>query len=403
MNPTLEGPSPHQPRRARPCSLFPALLCVSGLAIAQTATPPASPPAPALSDDQLANITKQLDAIETQINKGRGDLLGAALAKFRAAMAGQKEALTLYVDSYKLNHFDRKDLKQSEFQEWKDRNEARLKDEEFLVGLKLQLEFLMLSIQAQEVRDQKEMGPVVSALQAFLPKVVTAVQSSMKHTASGAVEAKDRDDRARTNGGRPGANRPGWPDARPGGGGGRGEGGGPGENRRATGFDGGGQLGAMLRESVKSTEFSKAFQLDDHLQRKDWEYAPLEIAGIYELVIFPYYRTQKPSELGAQWDARINAELALAKSSQSESEYATFFKERQPELQWEKNVYLVDNKINPVLALADMLKIVRDHPNHPQAATWLKKLRDSVSATRTGAPTPSASQAPLRRQSEGGG
>jgi hypothetical protein len=378
-------------RRATTRRLLPALLCAPMLVFAQTTPPPGG--GPALTDKQLADIAKQLDQIETQITKGKGDILGTALTKFRAAMAGQKEALALYLDCYKLNHFDRKDLKLTDFQEWKDKNEQRLKDEDFLAGLRLQLEYLVLTIQAQEVKEQKEMGPVVSALQAFLPKAVTAVQSTLKHTASGAVEEKDKDKGGRP-GGRPGGGRPGWPEGRERGQEGRPGGGGPGggsENRdRGSGFDGGGQLGAMLRDSVQDTEFSKAFQLEEHLQRKEWEYAPLDIAGIYELVIFPFYRDQKPTELVAQWDARINAELTLAKVSQSESEFAAFAKERRPELQWQKATYLLEHKINPVLALADMLKIVRENPTHPQAGTWLKTLRSAVSTVRPGASTPAA-------------
>lgn len=363
--------------------LLPLMLCAPVLLPSQTPAPtappaPAASPAPAapptLTDEQTANIMKQLEQIEAQITKGRGDILGTALAKFRAAAASSKDALALYLDCYKLEHFDRRDLKMTDFQAWRDANEASLKDEDFLTGLQLQLEYLVMSIQAQEVKETKELGPLVVGLQAFLPKAIAAVQETIKHTASGAIEPKNQGG----NGARPGGNRSA--------GGGRQGGGG--------GFAGGGQLGNMLRQSVKSSEFSVAYLLEDYLARADWSYSPLDIASIYSQVIFPYYLDQKPTEIGAQWDSRINAELALRKITQSESEYAVFFRERQPELAWEKASYMLANNVNPIMALADMLKVIRENPNHASAQSWLKELRRAVnSAQPGGAPSPGSAPA----------
>src|SRR4051812_40681107 len=107
--------------------LLSALLCTPLLLSAQAQTPAApatatTPPPPAapptLTSDQTANIMKQLEQLETQITKGRGEILGSALARFRAAMASPKEALALYLECYKLEHFDRRDLKTTDFLAW---------------------------------------------------------------------------------------------------------------------------------------------------------------------------------------------------------------------------------------------------------------------------------------------
>jgi hypothetical protein len=207
--------------------------------------------------------------------------------------------------------------------------------------------------------------------------VVGAVQESMKHTASGAVEEKDKGPRNGPGGGRgPG-------------GGGRGPGGGGGGAAL-----GAGQLAGILRESVKQTEFARAMQLDQYLRNNEWEYAPLDITGIYDKVIFPFYLENKREEVGAQWDTRISAEMALQKSSMSEAQYAEYYKERLPVLQWSKASFLLENKINPIMALADMLKIVRDNPSHASAAQWLKSLRQSVNATQAPVISPGADPAP---------
>ncbi len=326
--------------------LFPAVLLFAPvLLIAQPApspSPSASPSATTkLTDEQTANIIKQLDQIEAQITKNRGDSFSNALTRFKAGAANDKDALALYLDCYKLEHYDRRDLKQSDFQEWKDKNEDRLKDPEFLTGLRLQLEYLVISIQAQ---DATEVGPMVTALQSFIPRAISAVQSTMTHSASGALKDKDKD-KARGNGGR--------------------------------------QLLDSLRQPVTGTDFCKAYLLDDLLKRQDWEYAPLGINAIYQNVILPYYLKNKPTEIPAQWEARINADLVLRKAVTSETEYQLFYKENYPQLLWTKNTYLFKNNVTPILALAEMLKIVRDNPTHANAKTWVKDLREAVLSSQT--------------------
>lgn len=318
-----------------------------------------------LTPVQTAAILKQLEQIEAQIGQGRGSIFSTALAKFRSAMGKESDALALYMDCYKLENFDRKDLKQMDFKDWRDRNEDRLKDGDFTKGLMLQLEYLVLTIQVQDIDDPKKMGPVVAALQAFMAKAIPAVIETTKHTASGAVEAKDTG---------------------PKGGGARKGGGG-----------GGGQLAGILRQSVRGTEFSKAYQLEDYLRRKEWEYSPMNIGGIYSNVIFPYFLMEKPEALSAQWDARINAEMNLRKAGMSETEYGLYFKEQGPRFQWEKNSYLLSNNINTVVALADMLKVIRENPNHPDAKGWLNEIREAVKSASIPEPGPGPVETPIAK------
>lgn len=334
-------------------TLLAVLLATSASAQAPAASvDPAAPAAetPAasqvlLTPAQTEHILKELEKVEMLIGQGRNALLSAALAKFRTASGSESDALALYLDCYRLENFERKDLKQTDFMDWRDRNEARLKDEDFKAGLLLQLEYLVMTIQAQSIDDPKKMGPLVTGLQAFLAKAITAVQATVKHTASGAVEEKDTG----KGGGRQGRG---------------GQGG------------GGGQLAGILRQSVKGTEFTKAYQLENHLDRKEWEYSPLNVAGIYTSVIFPYYVKEKPAELAAQWDARINAEMALRKTGMSQTEFDLYFKEEGPRLQWQKDNYLLSNNVSAVNAMADMLKIIQGNPSHPDAAGWLEEFKE---------------------------
>ncbi len=317
------------------------LFCVPAFLLAQSIAPVAPATASKLTDEQTANIIKQLDQIESLITKNRGDSFKNALARFKAGEANDKDALSLYLDCHRLEHFERKDLKQTDFLVWKDKNEDRHKDPEFLIGLRLQLEYLVICISAQ---DATEVAPLISALQAFIPKAVSAVQSTMTHSSTGALKDKDK---GNNNGG------------------------------------GGRQLLDTLRQSVTGTDFCKAYLLDDLLKKQDWEYAPLGISGTYQNVIFPYYLKNKPAELPAQWEARINAELLLRKAVTSETEYQLFYKENYPQLLWTKNSYLLKNNITPISALADMLKIVRENQTHANANSWVKELRQAVIETQS--------------------
>jgi hypothetical protein len=323
---------------------------------------------PTLTAEQTAIIVKQLEQLELVIGKSRTDTLGSALTKFKAALAG-KDVLPLYLECYKLENFERRDLKATDFLAWKEANEDKLKEKDFIDGLTLQLEYLVLTIQAQDITETKDMGPIVAALQTFIPKAMAAIQDTVKHTASGALEAKGNvqgsQNRTGTRATGPGA-RQGAPNAKGGGGGG------------GSGFAVGGSIGSALQKSVKGTEFARAYLLEDHLTRQNRSYSPLDIPDIYENVIFPYYLQEKPAEIGAQWDNRINAELSLRKLTMSETEFGILAKERQPELAWQKANFMLTNKVNPLQAMADMLKIVRENPTHPRAIEWLKTLRDMV-------------------------
>ena len=327
-------------------------------ALAQTpATPGTEPEAPAfkviLTPAQTEHILKELDKVETQIGKGRGSVFSAAMAKFREGMASPAAALALYLDCYRLEHFERKNLKQADFMDWRNKNEARLKDEDFKRALWLQLEFLVLTIQAQDIEEPKKMAPIVTSLQAFLGKAVTAIQGTTAHSASGAVTDKD------SKGGRRGGN-----------------------NVPA------GDILGTLRQSVADSDFAKAYSLQDFLKREDWEYQPLNVRGIYKNVIFPYYLAEKPTDLPAQWDSRINAERAMRQALMSDAEFNEYSKDEGPRLLWEKDNYLVINNVSAVNALADMLKVIQTYPSHPDAVNWLKDFRDIVQ--KVSEPTPGA-------------
>jgi hypothetical protein len=344
--------------------LLPLLAVVlAAPAIAQTpANPVDEPVAPEfkviLTPAQTEHILKELEKVEAQIGKGRGTVFSAAMTKFREGMASPAAALALYLDCYKLEHFDRKNLKTADFNDWKNKNEVKLKDEDFKRALWLQLEYLVLTIQAQEIDEPKKMGPIVASVQAFLGKAVTAIQGTTAHSASGAVTDKD------SKGGRKG-----------------------GGNVPA------GDILGTLRQSVADSVFAKAYSLEDFLKGGGWEYQPLNVNGVYTNIIFPYYLAEKPTELPVQWDARINVEVAMQKALRSDADFNEYSKDAGPRLLWEKNNYLVANDVAAVKAVADMLKVIQTYPSHPDAMNWVKEFRELVKKVSE----PTAETAPVAK------
>lgn len=325
---------------------FAAALCFPMLMRAQA--PAGSTPAETgattatlkLTPEQTAAILKQLDQIETTITKNRDTTLGGALARCVKAESSQSETLDLYLACYRMEHFDKLKLTTKDFTDWAKANEEKLKDPEFLYGLWLQLEYLVMSI---KVQDAESLAPFISSLQSFIQKEVGAVQNASAKAPGGPLKEKPK-----------------------------------GGNVKISTKSSTGQLVSRLRESVRHSEFSKALLLKDILKREDWEYEPLAIGNIYERIIFPYYLDNKPAELPAQWDIRIKAELALKQALSTEADYAIYLKENFPRMAWQRSRYLYDHNISPVPALGSLLQLLRENPAHPSAVGWAQELHQII-------------------------
>lgn len=325
--------------------ILPTLTCSAYLLLlpATGETPKSVTEGPQLTPEQTATILKQLDTIEAQMNKNRADLLSSAVAKFSKALSnGEAGATQMYLDCYKLNHFDRLNQPASEFQAWQKRNQDKLDEPEFMLARYIQLQYLMFCMKVQDA-PEKEIPSLVTSLQTHVSNVLSAFQNAARHNTAAPVIGKSTTKKGAHN----------------------------------QHFDCG-KFQNLLRQPVKNSEFAKAFLLDDFLKKENWPYDPMDIKGIYEQVILPYYLDKKPSEIPAIWDTRIKTELGISAAVMPEANYAAHYKENYPRMLWSKADYLVAHNITPTSAMADMLKIIRENPSHPDMAQWAKKLRELV-------------------------
>jgi hypothetical protein len=305
---------------------------------AQTAdTPPqlGERPTVALTPEQIATITKQLSELEGQIDKMRNDTLGSVLQKLRAAAGSDAAAMALYMDCEKLVAVERKDLDRDEAKraaERIERNSERRggedKDEsDPALATRLQLQYLILTLEAHEAKDR---APLIPKLQAYIQDVL-ANAPKLKGRALG-------------------------------------------------------QLGGDLRGD--RNPIVAAFQIQRYLQTEKWTTRPADIAGMWSQTILPWYLENKPSELATLWDNRLTAEATLLKATMPEAEYALWLQNEYPALRWDRAEYLVMKGPTPINGLADMLKLIKEFPGHPDAPKWLKAMRAYVESS-TDAPAAS--------------
>ena len=133
-----------------------------------------------------------------------------------------------------------------------------------------------------------------------------------------------------------------------------------------------------MKKPVTQGLFANYFQVGPFLKHSDdWEEQPFEVDGIYRRTILPQMRADKDPRLLDYWNARIQAETARANSTQNGLALSKARNVRLPGLAWsraEDEVAL--GQVNQ--GVADMMAIVKAHPDHPEFDRWVNKLTEVV-------------------------
>lgn len=339
-------------------SLLLALLAVTVSALpAQEAAPgaPAAAPAPmakpSLTPDQVSNVLKQLAELEKTILQARSTSLGSIVQKLHSAASSNAAAINFVEDCDTLVNVDRKDgdkkdeLRIKQKAEQAKRGETKQqedKDGDHATGLRLCLEYLALSLEAHEAKDIATMIPKV---QAFHQTLLEQGKKLKGRTGDLIMQ----------------------PVARGGGGGGARRGGGGGNI----------DVGVVI----------EAYQLAPYLRTQDWPAEPGNIIGMYDKVILKAVREKKPVELAAAWDGALNIEASFRKERLAEGDFTVWQQNEYPNLRWQRATDLVQSGGNPVGGMAEMLKVIKEFPNHASSPTWVGELRRLVTPESTGTPS----------------
>ena len=314
-------------------ALRPLLLiaCLPVVSPAQTAAP-----APAqLTESQASNVLSQLQELEQQILQKRGATLASVLTRLQAAVASDQAALSLLVECEKLVNIERKDLDKSEARRLAEMAERRNKamganDEgDYSLAVRLGIQYLLLTLEAHEASDE-DFIKMVPKLQSYIQTLLAALP-----------KIKGR-----------------------------------GQN----------YLNTALSER---NPIIAAFQLQPFISRPGWSSRPLDIGSMYVQTLLPLAAADPKGRetLPELWDGRVQAEIAQRQENMPAPEFALWQQNDLPNLHWARAKHLHSKGPAPVNALADMLRIIRDHPGHADAPAWVKELRELINQSAPSAPS----------------
>lgn len=106
-----------------------------------------------LTPAQVESIKAQIKALRETLNGHLSQRNSSAGQVFAQASSDPRAAMALYLDCHKVVHYDREGRPESDFRAWRDGQEDRIKDDQFLESLTIQLRYLALSCQAAETQE----------------------------------------------------------------------------------------------------------------------------------------------------------------------------------------------------------------------------------------------------------
>lgn len=302
--------------------LLPCLLGLSCLPlVAQQAEPPQT-----LTPEQLNNVLSQLKQLEDQIQTMRGGKLSTVLARLRAGLASKKDALNLYYECDKLVNSEMKEMDRTEARKRQEMMERRAKSEDpktdgdFAQAVYLGLQYLVLTLEAHEAKDE-DFAKLAPKLLSYIQELVSSASSL---------------------------------------------------RGRAMGYLGG---AASDRNPIV-----EAMQLGRYLQREGWVTRPNDIGGMFVQTLLPLAKTEKPESLPGLWDSRITLEASFNKEYMTQPEYQVWLADSLPVLKWERGKYLAEKGPSKIAGLADMLGVIKEYPGHANAPKWLAEIRQAINS-----------------------
>jgi hypothetical protein len=313
--------------------------------------------AEALSDAEREALTEQLDFM---INKGKEAITrrqATAYRAYKSAVQSESAALELYLECVEKIDFIEKDKRSSDFRSWKNDNKERLSDPGFRCALRHQLNWLILTLEAAQLEQKEE------SVFELAPKVKAAIDNIY-------------DDAA-----------------------------------KLTGFQ------DLLKQDMNGTFFARAYGFGTY-RVKDWPTVPLNIAEVYDKMVFPPLREQREAaQLRRAWQQRINyQELMLKHWSQKPQKsnrigmkrdiippaYTRFIEKEKPNLQWqmELDVFAAGDERG---AASRMLSHIKSNIGHNNTVKWVKQLHKLIApdepelviegdSSTTGEPTSTTSE-----------
>lgn len=313
----------------------------------------------ALTDEETAKILADITKVQREFVKTKKEVLAGALERFKAAAAGDAQALDLFLASYRVVNLDRKPAVTKEEQEarangdWQKKALASAGESASPTVLRLQLQLLVLMLEAQAPDTAgKEADAIVKSLRGYMQGVIGILPSA----AAAVDEPPER------------RNAPG-----------------PGKRARKDDDEdraaekerlrrkGGAVKG--LKHDVMDTVFAAAYNLGAYFEPPaQWPRSPADFRAAYLNVILPWHRTNKKEELPGLWDEYLKAETTMQQIGLGPDALAAWGAKEYKDLYWAKWLDLLTHGVNAAAAAQELVKLVGENPSHPSLKTWIADL-----------------------------
>lgn len=273
-----------------------------------------------LSDADREALLDNLEKLrEAAVSKIEGKFR-VALAAYRNAMSGDDQAIELYLNCVEKVDYSDQQKKAQDFREWKRREADRLADPDFRRALRVQLAWLILTLQA--AAEKPDPDKLAKDAQEIMDSIFRDPEKLATHQ-------------------------------------------------------------QLVGQPVLSTHFARAYEIT-RIKLEKWPLSPLQLGEIYNQIILPPLRksTQIPA-LHAAWLKRIQQENIKRElgaggrdsrkpgqpDAEISPEYEKFLTETVPQLQWEMELDLF-NAGDESGAAVRMLAHIEKHIAHPSARQW---------------------------------
>lgn len=304
---------------------------ISKLAIALTLLPMFCQ-AEGLSPTEREELLKKIEVIEKQSESYVNQKYRTAMKAYTEAMTSENSALELYLKCEEMINFEQKQKKNSDFRDWKKKNDEKFSETAYRRALQLQLQWLSLSLKAtSENVDRDKLSLEVAT---YVDKMLEQAEVLAPYQ-------------------------------------------------------------SILNQGVTSTVFAQAYNIGG-IEIKKWPLSPGQISAVYEEIILPpLRRADRIEALKAAWQKRMvqEGELVDKWSSQKASgglnthspAYDKFVTETLPNLRWNAEMDLF--KAGDERGSADrMLKHIDTNMSHKSATQWLEQLGKLVNAAPSSVP-----------------
>ncbi|MFZ4774970.1 MAG: hypothetical protein ACOYM3_06395, partial [Terrimicrobiaceae bacterium] len=269
----------------------------------------------------LENLAKEIDGIEQKQKQGKLSEKAALLAQVQAATVSGTAAANFYTQAVEEVQFKGKKDKVEAFTEWKKSHGDMLRSKEMQTALQLHLRYLLLSLQRKDLEKPETQLP---ALTAYLNELI----------ASDDLFAGQKP----------------IPD----------------------------EQKSLLEKPLGQSVFAQWMRMGEWLpDEKSWESKPGDVTGILEKNVRSVLREKKDPQLIQTWDLQMKVEAGRITVGRSEHQAEQFNTVTMPKMLFKRaqDMILVGQ---PNRGLTEMVTLVRTYPLHPDFASWLGKIRESI-------------------------